>query len=86
MKCWRMCPFVVRCSTLWTTVGYMQTPPHMTVAEFGVRMAMPEWMVRKRIRKGDIRAVNIGHANKPEYRISEAELTRYVTANATEAA
>lgn len=54
------------------------TPPHMTVAEFGARMAMPEHMVRKRIRKGEIRAVNIASATKPEYRISEAELDRYV--------
>lgn len=53
----------------------------MTVGEFAVRMAMPEHMVRKRIRKGQIRAVNIGHPNKPEYRISEDELTRYVSEN-----
>ena len=45
-------------------------------------MAMPEHMVRKRIRKGEIKAVNVGHPNKPEYRISEAELTRYVTEHA----
>lgn len=63
----------------WATVNHMPTTPqYMTVAEFGVRMAMPEHMVRKRIRKGEIRAVNISASTKPEYRISEAELARYV--------
>lgn len=62
-----------------STLTYMQTtPPHLTVAEFAARMSMDEHMVRRRIRAGKIRAVNIGR----EYRISEAELTRYVTENA----
>lgn len=58
------------------------TPPHLTVAEFAARMSMEGHMVRRRIRNRQIRAVNIGHPNRPEYRIPETELARYVAEHA----
>jgi hypothetical protein len=59
----------------------MDTPPHMRVAEFAARMDMDPRIVRRRIKDGQIRALNIATEAKPEYRISEAELARWVEAN-----
>ena len=64
----------------------MQTPPHMRVAEFAARMDMQQRTVRARIQGGDIRAINVGTDEKPEYRISEAELARWVASKTVQAA
>lgn len=64
----------------------MNTPPHMRVAEYAARMDMDPRIVRRRIKDGQIKAVNIGTEAKPEYRISEAELARWVAENQVGAA
>lgn len=49
-------------------------------------MDMDPRIVRRRIKDGQIKATNIGAEAKPEYRISEAELARWVEANQVGAA
>jgi excisionase family DNA binding protein len=58
----------------------------MRVAEYAARMDMAPRIVRQRIKDGQIKAVNIGTEAKPEYRISEAELARWVEQNQVGAA
>ena len=62
------------------------TPAHLTVEQFGARISMAPHAVRRRIRRGPdapggIRAINIGSPSKPEYRIPETEVARYVRDN-----
>lgn len=69
-----------------TVENVNNTPPHLTVEEFGARLNMAPHAVRRRIRRGPdapggIRAINIGSPSKPEYRIPETEVTRYVRDN-----
>lgn len=40
-------------------------------------MNMPEHMVRRRIRQKKLKAINISHPNRPEYRVSEASIARF---------
>jgi excisionase family DNA binding protein len=58
----------------------------MRVAEFAARMDMQERRVRSLIKDGQITAANIGTIDKPEYRISEDELARWVASRTVRAA
>lgn len=49
----------------------------MTVAEFGRRIGRSRVAAWRRVRDGEIEAINIGSALRPQLRISEAEYARY---------
>ena len=51
----------------------------LSVPDLAGRLGKSVWAVRRRIREGAICAVNIGSDLKPEYRVRESELQRYLT-------
>ena len=58
------------------------TGPLMKTEEFAAIVRLSPDKVRQRIRRGEIKANNVGTDKRRIYRISEAELERYLKATA----
>lgn len=50
------------------------------VVEVAAQLSLTRAQVRRRIRLGQIEAINVGTERKRNYRIAESEVTRYVNA------
>lgn len=62
--------------------GIVTRPTLLTTDEFANTVRLHPSKVRQRIRRGEIRAVNVGTEKRHIWRITEAELDRYLSANA----
>jgi excisionase family DNA binding protein len=50
----------------------------LTVPEVGERLRMNEQSVRKLIRRGELRASNVGGRNRPSYRVDESAVEDFL--------
>jgi excisionase family DNA binding protein len=50
----------------------------MTVAEFGQRIRVSPTTAWRKVRDGEIAAVNVGSRKRPRLRITETALTQYL--------
>jgi excisionase family DNA binding protein len=57
------------------------TRKYLTTNQVAEMYATDEKAVRRWIRSGRLKAVNVGTSGCPRYRVSEAELVRYDEAN-----
>jgi excisionase family DNA binding protein len=60
----------------------MTRPTLITTDEFAAVVRLDPSKVRQRIRRGEIKAVNVGTEKRHIWRITEAELDRYLSAGA----
>jgi excisionase family DNA binding protein len=60
----------------------MTRPTFLTTEEFAEIVRLDPSKIRQRIRRGEIKAYNVGTEKRRIYRIAESELARYLSASA----